>query len=280
MLRSNRDLDDFSIHATDGNLGRLSDFYFDDTSWVIRYLVVETGSWLEDRSVLISPLSLGTPNWTDNVLPVALTMAQVKGSPHIDVHRPVSRQHEIQWLGYYGYPYYWEGAGLWGGGLYPYLVQPDLLGFSPGDEADLPATERAYARAAAARHAQDDIHLRSCKAVTGYHVHATDGDIGHVNGMLLDEDTWAIRYLIVSTSNWWLGHEVLVAPTWIGDVSWDQSKVHVSLTREQVRNAPLYDPSVPINRDEEIGIFEHYARVDYWSREPTHGPPAHEGKAA
>ncbi len=269
MLRTTKDMNGFAIRATDGEIGEVSDFYFDDDSWVVRYLVVDTGSWLLDRRVLISPLSLGIPRWDEKLLPVSLTMAQVRDSPDVDTQRPVSRQHEIQWLGYYGYPYYWEGAGLWGGGLYPYMMQPDLGGFSSGLESNLPAADRGYARAAAARHAKDDVHLRSCKAVIDYHVHATDGDIGHVKGMLVDEESWAIRYLIVSTSNWWLGHSVLVAPTWIDDVSWDESKVYVGLTREQIRDAPAYDPAVMVSREEEIGMFDYYGRTGYWSREPT-----------
>ena len=97
----------------------MKDFYFDDLAWVVRYLVVETGSWLSSRKVLISPIAIGHPDWAERVLPVSITKEQVKNSPDIDTDKPVSRQHEMQYLGYYGYPSYWGGAGLWGSGAYP-----------------------------------------------------------------------------------------------------------------------------------------------------------------
>jgi hypothetical protein len=112
-----KDLEDYVIGAADGTIGHVKDFYFDDEAWVIRYLVVDTGTWLSSRTVLISPIAIGHPNWLEKILPVSITKEQVKNSPDIDTEKPVSRQHEIQYLGYYGYPYYWGGPGLWAGGL-------------------------------------------------------------------------------------------------------------------------------------------------------------------
>ena len=149
MLRTMNDLEGYAIRATDGTIGHVKDFYFDDETWVIRYLVVDTGTWLSSRKVLISPVAIGHPNWAEKVLPVSITKEQVKNSPDIDTEKPVSRQHEIRYLGYYGYPYYWGGTGLWGGGLYP----TDYLGISP-------TSQEAYARAEAARYDDDDLHLR------------------------------------------------------------------------------------------------------------------------
>src|SRR5271170_6267835 len=114
MLRSLKDLEDYAIHATDGVIGHVTDFYFDDDAWVVRYLLVETGTWHSSRRVLISPIAIGQPNWVERILPVSITREQVKNSPEIDTDKPVSRQHEVQFLGYYGYPYYWAGDGLWG----------------------------------------------------------------------------------------------------------------------------------------------------------------------
>jgi hypothetical protein len=133
-------------------------------------------------------------------------------SPHIDTEKPVSRQHEVRYLGYYGYPSYWGGTELWGGGAYPSMMMTGYGGFVATPHAPRPEAQEAYARAQAAQHRDDDIHLRSCKAVVDYHIEATDGDIGHVQGLLVDEEIWAIRYMVVDTSNWWLGHKVLVAP--------------------------------------------------------------------
>jgi hypothetical protein len=263
MLRNMKELDGNSIHATDGIIGHVDDFYFDDEAWVIRYLVVDTGTWLS-RKVLISPMSIGHPNRAERTLPILLTREQVKNSPEIDTDKPVSRQHEIKHLGYYGYPYYWGGAGLWGGGMYPKPVVPKEVGAAPVPQG-LQARETEVQR-----HEHDDHHLRSCNAVMSYHIHATDGDIGHVQGMLVDDESWAIRYLIVDTSNWWLGHKMLVSVEWIDEVSWPRSMVSVKLSRQAVQDAPPYDPAVPIKRAQEQDLHNHYGRSGYWEDGKDH----------
>ena len=264
MLRSMKDLENYAIGATDGEIGHVKDFYFDDDAWVIRYLVVETGSWLLSRKVLISPISIDQPNWAERRLPVSITKDQVSKSPNIDADKPVSRQYEIEYLGYYGYPYYWGGGSMWGGGLYPYAMVPGYSGYWL-DRADRGKEEEAYAKAEQARHRNDDPHLRSCKAVIGHNIHASDGEIGHVDGMLVEEDTWAIRYLVVNTSNWWMGHKVLVAPEWITTVGWPDRSVTVGLTRESVKNAPAYESAAELNRVGESGLYRHHGRTAYWA---------------
>jgi hypothetical protein len=264
MLRSMKDLEDYAIRATDGTIGHVKDLYFDDQAWVVRYLIVDTGTWLSSRKVLISPIAIGHPNWTEKILPVSITKEQVKNSPDIDTEKPVSRQHEIRYFGYYGYPNYWGGAGLWGGGIYPNMMMPGNAGFVSTAHPVQSEAEKAYARNEAARHQDDDPHLRSCKAVVSYHIQATDGDIGHVQGLLVDEETWAIRYIIVDTSNWWLGHQVLIAPQWIQDVSWSDATVSVNLTRQAVKDAPPYDSAAQLDRKQETDIYKHYGRAGYW----------------
>ncbi len=271
MLRSMQDLKGYTIAATDGPIGHVTDFYFDDERWVIRYLVVECGSWLSSRKVLISPISIGHPDWATRSLPVAISRKQVQGSPDLDTDRPVSRQQEIDYLGYYDYPYYWEGAGLWGGGAYPDMMMPATTATSAVSRPLLPPGARDSALAEVGRHEHDDPHLRSCLAVTGHEARALDGDIGHVSGFLVDEQSWAIRYLVVDTSNWWLGHKVLVPPQWVTEVNWPKRQVSVHLNRDAVKFAPPYDPDVPLDRDKEIAVYRHYGRPVYWvDPEPLH----------
>ena len=267
MLRSMRDLEGYVIRATDGPIGHVKDFYFDDKSWVIRYLIVDTGSWLSSRKVLISPIAIGQSNTVDRILPASITREQVKNSPDIDTDKPVSRQHEMEYSGYYSYPYYWGGAGFWGAGVYPSAMLMGV-GFDGSDAAHATA-QAAEARAAreAARHQDDDPHLRSGHAVIRYDIEASDGGIGHVEGLLIDEETWAIRYLIVNTGNWWLGHQVLVAPQWIKSVSWPDHSVVVNLTQQAVKDAPPYDSAIKLERDQEIGLHKHYERAGYWADE-------------
>ena len=267
ILRSLQDLDGFAIRASDGTIGHVKDFYFDDRSWVVRYLVIATGGWLSSRKVLISPFAVGAPDWSGMVFPVSITKEQVKNSPDIDTDKAVSRQDEMLYLGYYGYPYYWAGDGLWGQGTYPGIT---LLGLGDtGSDAGYrhAKAEDIRAEAEAELSQEGDPSLRSYKALTRYHIEATDGGMGQVRGLLLDEETWAIRYLIVDTSNWWLGHKVLISPRWISDISWPDATVSVKLTRRSVKEAPPYDPKAPLDRDQEARLYEHHGRTGYWADE-------------
>ncbi len=277
MLRSAKDMQGYAVEATDGGIGHVKDFYIDDEKWVIRYLVVETGGWLSSRKVLISPIAVGTPDWEQEQLPVSISKEQVSNSPAIDTEQPVSRQHEIAYAGYYGYPNYWGGGGFWGGGMYPYLMSPTDGGFGgsdtgPGDmQRETAQRERARSEMAqreTALHAHDDPHLRSCNAVIGYHIQASDGDIGHVADMLIDEQTWAVRYLVVDTSNWWLGHQVLIAPQWIEGMNWLDETVAVSMTRQAVKDAPVYDAQASMSHEAEDRLYKHYGHAGYWTGYP------------
>jgi hypothetical protein len=127
------------------------------------------------------------------------------------------------------------------------------------------ALERTQSMGEAGFEPGDDIHLRSCEAVVGYHIEASDGDLGHVKGFVMEEGTWAIRYLVVSTSEWWLGHDVLIAVRWITKVSWLDDAVTVGLTRQAVKASPVYDPARLLDREHEEGIFKHYKKTGYWA---------------
>ena len=271
MLRTMNDLEGSAIHATDGNIGHVKDFYFDDEAWVLRYLIVDAGTWLSSRNVLISPIAIDHPNWAEKILPVSITKEQVRNSPDIDTDKPVSRQHEILHLGYYGYSYYWGDNNVWGGGAYPFMLLPGYGGLVAPPQAVSSAEMEAYARDEAARHQNDDLHLRSYKEVVNYHIKAEDGDIGHLQGILIDEETWAIRYLIVNTSNWWLGHQVLIAPQWIRDVNWPETTISVNLTQQAVKDAPPYNSAELLNREQELAIFKHYGLTGYWADQLSGG---------
>jgi hypothetical protein len=281
MLRSIEALEKYAIHASDGKIGHATDFYFDDDAWTVRYLVVDTGTWLSERKVLISPISIGHLDERSKIVQVLLTKEQVKNSPDFDTQKPVSRQHEMGYLGYYGYPYYWDGAGLWGPGSFPSLM---LSGMDTNSEADYDkqqielSQQRLDSQTTGSQSAlpgstkpapvkRDDPHLRSCKAVVGYEIQATDGHMGRVAGFLVDEQTWAIRYLIVETSHWWSGHKVLIVPEWISDVNWFESTLSVALSRADVKESPPFDSCVELDREQEVGLYKHYDRSGYWTNQ-------------
>jgi hypothetical protein len=259
MLRSINDLHRLVVEGIDGSIGRINDLYFDDQAWTIRFLVVETGAWLEGRKVLISPFATHEPDWKRLLLPVSVKREQVRKSPNVDSRRPVSRQHEIEHAAYCGYPYYWGGAGIWGDGMRPRMMLA-ACGGAESAEAQRQETEFVQAQADAHRRRGDDPHLRSTHAMIRYHIHATDGEVGHVDGMIIDDETWTIRYLVVNTSDWWLGHQVLVAPPWITDISWLEATVSVDLSRDAIKRAPAYNHDALPDREQERRMYEHYVR--------------------
>jgi sporulation protein YlmC with PRC-barrel domain len=260
MLRSVNELQGYTIHATDGEIGGVDQCLFDDEQWTVRYFVIDTGSWLPGRQVLISPISIKTVNWAEQELDVTLTREQVEHSPDINTDLPVSRQKELEYLQYYGYMPYWGGVGLWGPGMYPgYVAYPPAAVPAPPAPATT-ATEEQTTQPTE----QGDPHLRSSREVTGYYIQASDGEIGHVDDLLVDDETWAVRYMIVDTKNWWPGKKVLISPRWISEISWATSQVRVDLSREAIKNAPEFDPSRPVSREYEAQLHNYYGRPIYW----------------
>jgi len=256
MLNSIDFLIDSTLTATDGTIGLVRQAYFDDQTWVIRYLVVATGTWLAGREVLISPESVKQPLGRVKNLDVALTRRQVEGSPAIDTHRPVSRQHERELRAYYGHPEYWEGSELGAMSAVPFFPPP------------LPTTVQSEADCAArdAEVPPEDLHLRSSAVVTGYDIQATDHSIGHVEDFMFDDECWTIRYLLVNTRNWWPGgKKILLATHWIDSIDWAEKTVYTTLTRQQVRDGPEYVEAVPIDRDYEQRLHDAYGREGYWN---------------
>jgi hypothetical protein len=255
MLTNNKNLQGLVIRATDGEIGTVDQLYFDDQIWAIRYLTVDTGNWLNGRNVLISPHSILQVDWKSRRIDVKLTRKQVENAPNIDTHRPVSRQHEAEYYGYYGYPYYWDGPYMWG------------PAYSPVGMGSMTASSNRMAERI--REESVDSHLRTTQAVAGYRIDAKDGDIGHVERFIVDDETWAIRYLEVATKNWWPGKKVLLSPTWVERVSWEESKVFVAVTREAIKTCPEYLDSEPVTREYENKLYFHYGRPPYWLEEAT-----------
>lgn len=233
----------YAIRATDGDLGKVDEFYFDDQTWTIRYIVAETGNWLSGRKVLISPIAFGKPEIESRTFSVNLTCAQVRSSPDIDTKRPIHRQHEIELHEYYQWPWRGDYGGTFGTTPLPLSA----------DEAILEQEDATSKRG-------DDPHLRSTRQVIGYHIHATDGEIGHVEDFLVDDENWTIRFLVVDTRNLLPGKKVLLSPQWINRVEWADSSVYFVLPRESVENSPEFDPSRPISREYEAFLIEHYGR--------------------
>ena len=250
MLNKVKTLKGYKLESLDGEIGKVKEFYFDDQHWTIRYLVADTGNWLTGRQVLISPYALTAVNREEQYVAVKLTKQQIEDSPSLNSDKPVSRQFEEAYYGYYGMPMYWGGPYMWG----PY---PDIVR-DREKWKDATQSEKAW-----------DSHLRSTHDVSGHHIQAADGDIGHVEDFIIDDETWAIRYLVIDTRNWRAGKKVLVSPQWIERVSWSESTVFVNLPRETIQQSPEYTDESLLTRDYETELHRHYNRQGYWGDEPA-----------
>ncbi|MGI8965948.1 MAG: PRC-barrel domain-containing protein [Limisphaerales bacterium] len=248
MLKTAKTLKGYKLDSLDGEIGEVKEFYFDDRHWTIRYLVANTGSWLTGRQVLISPHALVAAIKEEKHIAIDLTKKQIEDSPSLNSDKPVSRQFEEAYYGYYGWPMYWSGPNMWG--PYPYIVR------APEKQNKSNQGGKAW-----------DAHLRSTDAVRGHYIQAADGEIGHVEDFIIDDETWAIRYLVIDTRNWWPGKKVLVSPHWIERVSWSESKVFVNLLRESIKQSPEYTEASLLTRDYETGLHRHYNRQGYWVEE-------------
>jgi sporulation protein YlmC with PRC-barrel domain len=249
MLRIASAFNGYTVAASDGSLGSVSDFFFDDANWQVRWMVVETGNWLSGRKVLLPVSVLGHPDRDKKEFPVRLTRQQVKESPFIDTEMPVSRQMESSVYDYYGWSPYW-GTGYYMGGY----------GFMPGAMVTTPQPSpmKQQDDAMMARQRDENRHLRSVDALTGYHIHANDGEIGHVEDFLIEESDWSIHYLIVDTKNWWPGKKVLISPRSVCEVDWANSLVHLDVDQQTVKDSPEYNAGKPIDRTFENDFHSYY----------------------
>jgi hypothetical protein len=231
MLQSIKQLLGNKLGASDGDIGHVKDFYFDDQNWGVRYLVADTGNWLPGRQVLLSPHAIGNLHQAGKILRVKLTRKKIEDSPAIESHKPVTRQHEEEYHRYYGWPDYWLGDGIWGVSENTILEAPAKT--LPGESAtaDEPQPKRAEA------------HLRSTQAVSGYHLQAGDGIVGHVCDFMMNDKSWAIRELVIKIGHRFSGNEVLVPVSKVDRISYDDSTVFVKLTREAVEKSPTHPVS-------------------------------------
>ncbi|MDP8265955.1 MAG: PRC-barrel domain-containing protein [Candidatus Aceula meridiana] len=239
MLRSVNEILGYSIKAKDEEVGKVSNFYFDDERWTIRYLIADTGSWLLGKQILISPAGFyGKPDWKNKIFSVVFRdKEQVKECPDIYTNKPVSRQKELEYINYFGWPAYWDLEAQQR--VAPMMVPPKAAGQDSEEK---------------------NTHLRSVKEVKGYHIHAKDGEIGHVEDFIIDDEKWDIRFIVVAIRNILPGKKVLIPTMWIQKVSWKDSEVYVGLIKENVEKSLTYDPSTPVNSESEGKLYDYYGR--------------------
>ncbi|WP_158737948.1 PRC-barrel domain-containing protein [Alteribacillus sp. YIM 98480] len=249
MLFSGKSLARYSLEATDGSIGRIEDFYFDDESWVIRYLVVNANPWLPGEKKLLSPISVERIDPAEQTILVDLTKEQIKNTPPMDTERPVSRKQEVDFHRYFGYGLYWpgaSGAGLWGGTP----IARDLVNQDPfveeGIEADM---------------ADTNPNLRSVREIigefSGYDVSALDEKVGHADNVLIKDGSWDIQYIVTDTRRLLPGEHHVISTRAVQDVNWVQNDIKLTMTEEEVKRSPKYD-SDDITTTEENRFYDHY----------------------
>src|SRR5665213_21049 len=214
MERNINGLIGYTIEATEGEIGKVADFYFDDETWTIRYMIVKTGNWLSGRKVLISTASLTKPAVKTSLFPVNMTREQIRHSPDIDTDKPVSRQQEAMLNKHHFWQNYW-GSGYYGG------------------EMGIP-NKRPIRIKDIDRNPKEDVHLRSIAEVSGYAIHASDGEIGHVGDFIVDDQTWKLADLVVDTHNWIGGKKVLVGVEHVHSISYLNLRVYVHIKKADI----------------------------------------------
>ena len=216
MLHNTQSLYGRKLSATDGEFGHVKDFYFDDQTWATRYLVVDTGTWLTGRIVLLPSNAFEADPFSDSGhVSVNLSHKEIEDCPPITEHQTVSRQYEEDFYNHYGWPGYWQTGGMWRATLEPVVMVP------PDEQQALPAAE--------------DIHLRSANEMMGYHIHATDGEIGSVSGFMIDDNSWEIREIAVESGHWYAGKIIYLLTENIIRISYTDSSVYVNLTMDDIR---------------------------------------------
>jgi sporulation protein YlmC with PRC-barrel domain len=216
----------FSLHAIDGEVGKVEEFYFDDKTWTVRYLVVKTHKIFSNRLVLISPVSIGRFIWEDGTFPVNLSKKQIKNSPDIDTDKPVSRQHEAVLNAYYLWEPYWDDG---------------FYGPAVCDESNEEFIEKERLLEVKTSDKVFDIHLRSTRWLTGYKIQATDGEIGQLSDFVIDDDSWKLKYIIVSITSKNKLRNVLVSVNDIREIRFEESKIYLNITGSAVLESEPLD---------------------------------------
>jgi hypothetical protein len=222
MKLNTNSLPGFSLSATDGEVGRIEEVYFDDRNWAIRYLVVKTGSWLSGRKVLISPQAFDRSRWNGETFPVNLTKKQILNSPDVDTEIPLSSKHTASINKYYLWQTFMDD------GFYApaHCDPPDL-----SEDAEMD------------NQSDDHFHLRSTRQTKGYHIYATDGEIGYVCDFIVSDEDWKMEYLVVVAKSIFGDQKILISVRDIREIKWASSNIYLDISVKAVEQSRIFDGS-------------------------------------
>ncbi len=245
MMRSVEEIIGYELNATDGEFGKCKDLLFDDRWWTIRHMVASTGPWLIGRLVLVSPLMIQQPDWESRNIYLNVSRETIENCPSPMEDETVSQEHENKMALYYGYPNYWADEGIWGPVPNPAVAELMETEKESEDEKENP----------------DQNHLRSFNEVKGYKIEAQDGTCGSVHDFILDDDTWALRHVIVDTGNLVNpGKKIILPLDCVNRVSWSDRTLGVTLEKKDIHDGPEFRPDIPVNVELEERLYDFYGR--------------------
>lgn len=254
MFKNLLDIKGFNLKGPNGNIGTCQDALFDDQAWTVRYVDVDTGGWLSERRVLLSPISLGAPSWEKGEIYTELTGDQIESSPKLDSQSPISKEWEDSFFKFHGWPYYGVGMHMWGLTHYP-------------DESELKKIHSASPTS--------DIHkntnqtIRSASELREYEVSARDGEVGRIKDFVFDTETWAIRYLVIENHSFLQRKKTIVSPFWVSHIDWMERACVIDLNRAEIECSPQPEGESNdyLDREFEMKLHNHYQRPSYWDQE-------------
>lgn len=242
LRRMDHVMKEYRVSTSDEDAYRLVDVLFDETSWKVRHFIVRTSSWLVNHQVLLTPNLIAGFRDDDQTLLLSATSKEVQDSPGVDTVMPISKESELLIAKYWQWALPEEDA--------PLLSD---VGHSIKKEAN------ESIRASSENAVTTQVQVRSAEEVTGYHIHAPDGHLGHVEGFIFDDSNWSIQFLIVDTRNWLPAKKVLLPVKGIGEIQWASTSITVTPTREKIKSAPAYDDELSLTTEDEKSIRQHFS---------------------
>lgn len=258
MLRKLDSLLGFEVQGKDEELGKVSDFYFDQDKFILRYLVIDTGNWLKHELTLVSTDAFGEIDFKNEKIIVDLSAEELENGPSIDKNKPISKIMEEKVVRHFEWPLYWASSNISGSPSIPAgtLKREKLFAYDNLTEEEKQLEEEKV-----------ESNLRSFREIKGYHIHAVDKEFGHLDDLFVDEEDWVIRYLLIDTRNILPGKHVLIAPEWISHISWNKEDIFVNKTKKEIKEAPEYREERSdylVDRDYEKKLHDHYGEDIYW----------------
>lgn len=272
MLIHAKRLENFTMRATDGELGLLEDFYVDRHTLKLRYFVGNTRTWFFGGKVLLSPNAFMDVDVEDLSIAINATKKQIKDSPKPEDQAPIHRDYEKQLNDHYGWPTYWNVPAVPVSTTYgtnQTTGAPLIPPFIPRGQSNLDGTVEGNKTGADERQLDEQyqVQLFSLNELIGSKVHAKGGEVGKIIDFIIHKsDDWHIRYIVIDTGGFLKREPVVVTMDSLKEVTWFDNSVILDVSSEKIESAPEHAIDDPLTSDYEKLIYQHYEQTPYWER--------------